>query len=386
MNARQGQTGTPSGVRTVGAEEELLLVDARDGTPRSVASRALRLARFRGETEDVGDQEAAPGGSLGPELQEQQLETDTPPEEDLAALEAELHRWRRKARSAAEDTGALVLASGTAPRSVRPETVNDARFHEITRRFGLTATEQLSCGFHVHVSVDSDDEAVAVLNRIRVWLPVLLALSANSPFWHGEDSGYASYRSRVMARWPTNGPTEVFESGRAYDEHLDLLTSTGVPLDQGMAYFDARASRRYPTVEVRVADVCLDPADAVLNAALSRALVDRAVEEWQEGKPAPAASVTLLRLVMWQASRFGISEQLLHPGTHRPMASEQVVEALLEHVAPALCRNGDEARVTAQWERIRSRGTGSEQQREVAREERDMGQLAVRLAELSAGA
>ncbi|MER6938419.1 glutamate--cysteine ligase, partial [Nocardioides sp. NPDC000441] len=267
-------------VRTVGVEEELLLVDAETGAPRSVASEVLRVARRHGDTE-VAAGEA--GGSVGPELQEQQVETDTPAEEYLGILEQDLRRWRDKARAAASEAGALILASGTTPLPVWPQTFDDERYAAMAERFGLTASEQLTCGCHVHVSVESDDEAVGALDRIRAWLPVLLAVSANSPFWQGGDSGYASYRSQVMTRWPTNGPTEIFGSGQAYVDHLRLLVDTGVPLDEGMAYFDARPSRNYPTLEIRVADVCLDPRDAVLVAALARALVETGAREWAEG-------------------------------------------------------------------------------------------------------
>ena len=376
-----GEGAGTSRRRTIGVEEELLLVDAADGTARSVASEVVRVARRRGDADAGPDADA--GGSVGLELQEQQIETDTPPAEDLETLEAELRGWREKARAAAEGTGALILASGTTPLPVHPRTVDDPRYREMAERFGLTASEQLTCGFHVHVSVDSDDEAVGVLDRIRVWLPVLLALSANSPFWQGADSGYASYRSQVLTRWPTNGPTEVFGTGEAYDAHLRLLTGTGVPLDEGMAYFDARPSRRYPTVEIRAADVCLDPRDAVLVAALCRALVDTAATAWQEGQPPPLASVTLLRLAMWQAGRFGMSAELLHPLTHRPQGADAVVAALAAHVEPALRVNGDLERVREHLDRLQATGTGAVRQRAVLAEEGDMGRAVVRLAHLS---
>ncbi len=369
-------------VRSVGVEEELLLVDATDGTARSVASEVLRVAEVRGETEEARP-DAVPGGSLGPELQEEQIETDTPPATTLVELETALRSWREKARAAAEVSGALVLASGTTPLPVQARIADDPRYREMAQRFGLTASEQLTCGLHVHVSIESDDEAIGVLDRIRVWLPVLLALSANSPFWQGADSGYESYRSQVLTRWPTNGPTELFGTGAAYEENLRLLIGTGVPIDEGMAYFDARASRRYPTVEIRVADVCLDPRDAVLVAALSRALVDTAAGAWRRGQEPPVASSSLLRLAMWQAGRHGLSADLLHPLTHRPLPAGTVVETLAAHVESALRTNGDLDDVREHLERLRRRGTGAVRQRAVLRETGDMGKAVVQLAHLS---
>ncbi|WP_235735498.1 carboxylate-amine ligase [Nocardioides alcanivorans] len=371
---------TQEPVRTVGVEEELLLVDTETGAPRSMASQVLRVARRHGDTEvDAGQA----GGSVGPELQEQQVETDTPAEEHLALLEMELRRWREKARSAAAEAGARILASGTTPMPVRPQAFDDARYAQITEQFGLTASEQLTCGCHVHVSVASDDEAVGALDRIRSWLPVLLAMSANSPFWQGADSGYESYRSQAMTRWPTNGPTEVFGSGRAYADHLRLLVDTGVPLDEGMAYYDARPSRSYPTLEVRVADVCLDPRDAVLVAALSRALVGTGAVEWSLGRPPDAAPVALLRLAMWQAGRHGLAGDLLDPLTHLPRPARQVVESLVAHVGEELEATGDTARVEEGIDRLFSQGTGSTKQRAVLAEEGRLDRAVVRLAELT---
>ncbi|HEY9562868.1 MAG TPA: glutamate--cysteine ligase [Nocardioides sp.] len=373
--------GTPKTARTVGVEEELLLVDSESGLARSVAHQVLRVAERRGDTQSDNGK---PGGSLGPELQEQQVETDTPPERDLDDLGAELVRWREKARAAAEETGALVLASGTTPLPVQPRAFGDPRYVEITERFGLTASEQLSCGCHVHVSVNSEDEAVGAMDRIRAWLPALLALSSNSPFWQGRDSGYESYRSQVLTRWPTSGPTQLHGDARGYAEHLRQLVDTGVPLDEGMAYFDVRPSQHYPTLEIRVADVCLDPQDTVLVAALCRALVDTASEEWRDEVPPDQASVALLRLATWQAGRHGLSGSLLDPATHRQRPAREVVDALVAHVAPALQRSGDLARVEHRLDHLFTAGTGAATQRAILEKQGRLDRAVVELARMSA--
>ena len=126
-----------------------------------------------------------------------------------------------------------------------------------------------------------------MLDRIGPWLPVLLAMSANSPFWNGVDSGYASYRSQVWQRWPTAGPTGTFGSAAAYRQVIDDLVATGAALDRAMIYFDARLSERYPTLEIRVADVCLRAEDTVLIGALARALVETSAREAADGVGVP---------------------------------------------------------------------------------------------------
>ncbi|RLV51389.1 carboxylate--amine ligase, partial [Aeromicrobium phragmitis] len=107
----------------------------------------------------------------------------------------------------------------------------------------------------------------------------------NSPFWHGTDTGYASYRYQAWSRWPTAGPVDLYGSAEAYERHQAAMLATGVPLDAAMLYYDARLSEHQPTLEVRIADVCLNPADAAVIATLTRALVEMAVRESHQ--PAP---------------------------------------------------------------------------------------------------
>ncbi|MHA7286234.1 glutamate-cysteine ligase family protein [Arthrobacter sp. MDT3-44] len=100
---------------------------------------------------------------------------------------------------------------------------------QTVQRFGLTAVEQLTCGCHVHVEIESEEEGVAVPDRIRVWLPPLLAITANSPYWNAADSGFASYRFQAWNRWPTAGPCEVFGSAKAYHAQVREILGSGVP-------------------------------------------------------------------------------------------------------------------------------------------------------------
>ena len=172
-----------------------------------------------------------------------------------------------------------MAALATSPLPVVPELTPSPRYHAMNERFGLTTTEQLTCGCHVHVGVADDEEGVAVLDRIRIWLPVLLAISANSPFWQGRDTGYASFRSQAWTRFPTAGATEIFGSAAAYHARAEALVASEVLLDHAMIYFDARLSHKYPTVEIRVADVCLHAEDSVVVAGLARALVETAARE-----------------------------------------------------------------------------------------------------------
>ncbi|CAI3800478.1 glutamate--cysteine ligase 2 [Pseudarthrobacter sp. MM222] len=342
--------------RTFGVEEEFLLVDPVTGRPAPVAELSLRHG--------ASSPEPGAGPSLTPEVKQEQLEAVSPVCSTLQELAAAIREGRALADKAARTAGARAVALATSPIAATPTLLPEPRYLEMAARFGLTLKEQLTCGFHVHVSVISGEEGVAVLDRIRVWLPVLLALSANSPFWQGCDSGYASFRYQAWNRWPTAGPSERFGSEREYRRYVELLLATGVLLDEGMVYFDARLSRNHPTVEVRIADVCMDPDDATAIAAIVRALVERAAQDWRVGIPAPRLSAAQLRLAAWKASESGVDGTLLHPLLNLPCPAAEAVQALLTHVRPALASTGDEEQVTLELARILSCGTGSRRQRE----------------------
>ncbi len=204
-------------------------------------------------------------------MQQEQLEAATHPHSSLSELAAEIRAGRAHADSLAQRAGTRIAALGTSPLPVTPHATRNDRYEAMMDMFGMMAREQLTCGCHIHVSVSSDEEGVGALDRIRGWLAPLIALSTNSPFWDGEDSHYASFRTQAWNRWPTAGPTGVFGSAEAYHDLMADLLGTGVVTSPD---FDARLSRNYPTVEVRVADVCLNSDDTVLLAALVRALVE----------------------------------------------------------------------------------------------------------------
>jgi glutamate---cysteine ligase / carboxylate-amine ligase len=358
--------GGPTALRTVGVEEEFVLVDPRTAraVPRgpAVVAAALRRSGLASATE-------APGvvPPFGPELQQEQLETATPPRTTMAEVAADLRSLRRAADDSARAVGARVAALGTFPLPVAPVLTPSVRYRAIREQMGLTCAEQLTCGCHVHVAVESDEEGVAVLDRIRPWLPVLTAVATNSPFWNGQDTGYAGYRTQAWSRWPGTGPFDLFGSAAAYRAAVDQLVGTGTVLDEGMVYFDARLSWRYPTVEIRVPDVCLDVDDAVLVAALVRALVDTAASQWRAGEPAPPVPTSLLRMAAWRASRSGVEKELVHPVEHRLRAAGEVLECLVDHVRRALGSGDDLTLVEHGVERVLMKGTGARHQRAVAR-------------------
>ncbi|TNY36050.1 carboxylate-amine ligase [Thermomonospora catenispora] len=348
------------GLRSFGVEEELLLVDPESGAPRAMSGAVLRRARLQGE-----GLHASPlvDGGIGSELQREQLEICTRPCTTLEELAGQVRHRRRTADRAAREAGVRIAALATSPMAVHPSLTPRDRYRRLADQYARVADEQLICGCHVHVEVSSPEEGVGVLDRIRPWLAPLLALSANSPFWQGRDTGYDSWRWQVWQGWPSSGPTAVFGDARAYRDTVRTMIATGVLLDEGMVYFDARLSRTYPTVEVRVADVCLIAEDTVLVAALVRGLVETAARAWRAGEPPDPVRTEVLRLAMWRAARSGLRGPLIHPTTWRPAPAGTVIEALVEHVRGALEGSGDLAAVRRALRSLRVRGTGARLQR-----------------------
>jgi carboxylate-amine ligase len=346
--------------RTIGVEEEFLLVDRR-GRPRPLADPVVAVAR---EHEHPAGGESGADEELGGIEHEHQLDPAElgprrPPDAgELLELVADR---RRVLADAARERGGWLAALGTSPLPVRPTPTPDERYLTMMREYGVTALEQLTCGCHVHVDIASRAEGVAVLAGIGPWLPVVAALAANSPFWQGEDTGYASYRRMVWERWPAAGSTQPFADEAEYDAAVAALVRSRVLLDEAMIYFDARLSAKYPTVEVRVADVQPEAADTVLVAALVRALVDTAAAPPPGGFPPPR--LELLRGASWRAARSGLSGDLVDVTRGTAVPALDMVQRLVDHVRPALRSNGDLAGVEASLARLVDRGTGADLQR-----------------------
>jgi carboxylate-amine ligase len=343
--------------RTVGVEEELLLIDP---ATRSASSRAREvLQEHARHGRDATPHRAS--DELDKELFRHQLEIRSEPSSDVEQVVGDIVAGRRTAGEAAAALDLAVAVCASVPLAMAEPVISDNdRYRDMAETFGQVARRGTTCGMHVHVAIDSPEEGVRCIDRITPWLPVLLAISANSPYDEGRDSGYASWRTQQWSAWPSAGPTEPFGSVAGYRRVCERLIASGAARDSGMLYFDARLSEGQPTLEVRILDAATDPDDVGLLAALVRGLVETAVDGWPEGLPVWRAEE--LRAARWRASRYGLGGQLLDPVTHGLQPARAVVERLVELVSARLDAGGDSDRVAQGVERV-LRATGATRQR-----------------------
>jgi carboxylate-amine ligase len=340
---------------TLGVEEEYLLVDAVTLALRA-DGEALATARRR-----VGDR-------VESEITTAQVEVATPVCGSLAEVRAQLGRLRHAVAAAVATDGCRLLVAGTHPfGSWRDQRLTPkARYVELLERWGLLALQQGINGCHVHVAVPDPDTRIAVLDRVRPWLPVLLALTASSPFWEGVDTGYASYRSQWYSRWPIAGPPPLLGDDAGFRARVAELTEIGVVRDASFLYWDVRPSARYPTLEFRVADVCPLLDDAVLHAGLARSLVRTLAGQAAAGVAVPTLPDDVARAAQWRAARYGLGDRLLHPVERRLRPAADVVAALLALVDEDLAAHGERDEVAALAAAALARGSSAERQRTLA--------------------
>ena len=347
--------------RTVGVEEELFLIDpaTRRARPSSGAVLAEHHRRRAAQP--------APGSHLDKELFQHQLEARTDPSPALSSVRARLLAARAAAGEVARSLGLAAVAVGTVPLVDDVRLTPNDRYADMVVRYADVARHSGTCGMHVHVAIENAEEGVAIIDRIGPWLPTLRAASANSPYADGRDTGYASWRSQLWSHWPSAGATAPFSSLSAYRQLCQDLMEYGAARDPRMLYFDARLSARHPTVEIRVFDVCTDPADTVFLAALVRGLVEHAARDWRSGDEPPAWRTEALRAAHWRASRFGLTEMLVHPGLGRPAPAAEVLAALVSHIRDELDETADTALVEEGLRRSLLGGGAVEQRAAFAR-------------------
>ncbi|MGC5341756.1 carboxylate-amine ligase [Streptomyces sp. DT24] len=345
--------GSGGEVATVGVEEEHFLVRA---DTRAVVPAGPRVAdRAAGE---LGDQ-------VSREFTDLQVEVRTTPCATVDELHAQLMRLRRGLAASAATEGVRVCPSGTpviGGGSGVP--VGDhSRYRAGVDLFRSMMDDFAVCALHVHVFLPDRDVAVLAGNHLRVWLPLLVEMSANSPFHDGRATGFVSWRSVMRLRFPGLGPPPYVESFDDYRRTAVAMAEVGGMSFAELPFWDIRPHPRLPTLEVRCMDVPADPADSAAIAAVVRALVVTAARLVERGDPGPRRSGELLRAAYWYGTRDGWKGRGMDALSGRMLPATERARRLLDHTGAALEELGDLERVIAFLDRLAICGTGAHRQR-----------------------
>lgn len=346
-------TMTVMGTPTIGVEEEFFLVNPHSGAVEPAGAGVVACAMT----------------TLGPlvscEFSQYQIEVKTPPCADAAALRNELLRLRACAAAAAQAHGLQLCASGTPViASGDAAAVGDhPRYRAGVDQYRAMLDDFAVSALHVHVELADRDLAVLVGNHLRVWLPLLVALSANSPFCHGAETGYAGWRTVIRSRFPCLGPPPYAESLAHYDELAVAMAKSEAMLDASLPFWDVRPNPMLPTVEIRCMDATADVDDTVALTALVRALVITVAARARSGDTGPRPCSELLRAAYWRAARDGWSGSGVDALSGQILPTPVQAARLFDHVRAALDEHGDTSIVAAFLQRLAARGGGAEQQR-----------------------
>jgi glutamate---cysteine ligase / carboxylate-amine ligase len=349
-----GKAGYLRSVLTIGVEEEFLLVD-----PGSAGTVPLAVEVLAGVA-------SRPDTDFHAELQATQVEAASGPYHTLERVRAGLAGARSALAAAARTHGVRLISAGAPVHGGAAVITPGERFDRVARIYAGVVADYQTCACQVHIGLPDRETAVAVLNHLRPWLPTLLALSANSPFTRGRDTGYASWRMVEQSRFPGSGVPPRFASAADYDRELARLVECGTLVDDRQTFWLARPSPQVPTIEVRAADAVIGVDEAVLQAALSRALVRTALAELDRGREGPCLDDQVVAAAVWAASRYGLAGPAVHPRLQRQVPAADLAGELLELVTPALADAGDLAFARGALEVVLADGTGAERQRRAA--------------------
>ncbi len=308
---------TPS--LTIGIEEEYQIIDP---ATRGLCSYVQRILE-RGQIV-LPDQ-------IRPEFLQSQVEAGTFICQDIQEARRELVRMRRSIWELAEQEGLWVAAAGTHPFSswARQEVSPFGRYPELVRFLQDVGRRLLIFGMHVHVGIEDQELLIEVMNQIRYFLPHLLALSTSSPFWHGRDTGLKSYRSVVFESLPRTGIPQQFRSFADYRSYVDTLLATNSIDEATHIWWDARPSEKFPTLEIRIPDMCTRVEETLCLAALIQAIVAKLVRLRQANQTWRLYRKSLLDENKWRAVRYGITGELIDFGKKKEVRFATLTKELL---------------------------------------------------------
>ena len=305
---------------TIGIEEEYLLVD-----------RATRDLAAEPPAAMLRECEAALAGQVNPEFLQSQIEVRTRVCGSLQEAREDLRRLRAAVARIAAQYGLAPIAASTHPfgRWTAQKPTASERYALIARDMAAVARRLVICGLHVHVGIADDDLRIDLMNQVSYFLPHLLALSTSSPFWQGAETGLMSYRLSVFDSMPRTGLPDRFESFGEYQRLVGRMLGAGLIDDASKLWWDVRPSSRFPTLELRITDVCTRLDDTITVAALYASILSMLHRLKQQNQRWRIYANSLVQENRWLAQRYGTGGELVDFGKGRKVAYAALIDELL---------------------------------------------------------
>src|SRR5437588_481555 len=348
-------------VFTLGIEEEFAIVDPVTRELRSHIHEILEDGKFTLKEQ------------IKPEMHQSVVELGTDVCRDIDDARNHVPELRSRLAALAARSQLKIASVGTHPFSHwRDQLITQAeRYQEIVRDMQLLARANLIFGLHVHVGIPDREMAIHVMNQARYFLPHIYALSVNSPFWVGHDTGLKGYRLKVFERFPRTGIPDSFESLSEYEDYCKLLVKTGCIDNAKKIWWDIRLHPFFDTLEVRVCDAQTRVDDTLAIAALIQAVISKLFKLLRQNTTFRIYRRRLLDENRWRAARYGIDGKLIDFGKETEVEERSLLNELLEFVASEVDEFGTK-REMAHVERIMHEGTGADRQLAVWRRTQDI--------------
>jgi glutamate---cysteine ligase / carboxylate-amine ligase len=346
---------------TLGIEEELMILDSESYNLANAIESLL---------------EEAPDGEIKPELMESVLEIATTPCEDARQAGDQLRALRRQVSEAAERHGLCIGSAGTHPFAMwEDQRISSAeRYRELVSALRFVARQEIIFGLHVHVGIDDADKAIHITNGMRVHVPVLLALSANSPFWRSQATGLSSTRMPIFRAFPRTGMPPTYADWADYESRIGFMVESGAIKDYTYLWYDVRPHPNFGTVEIRAMDAQTRIEHTLGLAALIQAMVKELAEHYDSGGELARYPYEMLEENRWLAARHGLDGQLVDLPHKRLVSTKELARRLVDRLRPHAQDLGAEQEFDG-IEDIIERGDGATRQRMVFEANHDFNEV-----------
>jgi carboxylate-amine ligase len=346
---------------TLGIEEEFQVIDPDTGELRSHIQEMFAEGQARLKEE------------MKRELHDPVIEIGTPICADISEARREITRLRTEVIGLARENGLRIAGAGTHPFthwSTVPTTPG-AHYDQLIEDLQMIARANLIFGLHVHVAVEDNEARIAIMNGVRYFLPHIFALSVNSPFWVGQNTGWKSFRSKIFERFPRTGLPDYFGSWGNYEEFVNTLVATGCIKDGKKIWWDVRAHPYFPTLEYRICDVQMRVDETICLAAFFQAVTYKLWKLYEHNQGWRLYRRSLINENKWRAARFGLDGKLIDLGKRTEVPTGELLVELLEFVDDVVNELGVKEEILYVYEIMRRR-TGADRQLQVYEETKDL--------------